>query len=273
MNRAAYHLCMQSGRIEGREVVWAYLVVSDPGQSHTLPDQEEWARARAFDLGWNLTKVYRDVDSGRDGTRALFDGLLADIKALPPEDRPSRILMTRLDRVGRGNAIESSMALLELVRTGVTIESRQDGPLTFESTKDVLLPFLRLYVAGLENDNRVDKLKAMYEKKRQAKNSDARIAVGTTPPYGLKIQGGRYEEQQPEAAAVIEAFRLAATYGAHRIAKILKKSAPPWILKNNRSKKMAWGPDSVRKMLRNPKSRDPCGRGHVASCADPKARS
>jgi DNA invertase Pin-like site-specific DNA recombinase len=100
------------------EEVWAYLVVSDPGQAHTLPDQEEWARDYAAMHGWDLTKIYRGVDSGRAGTRGLCDRMVDAIEALPKESRPSRVLMIRLDRIGRGTGLGPFLAFAKLCSLG-----------------------------------------------------------------------------------------------------------------------------------------------------------
>jgi DNA invertase Pin-like site-specific DNA recombinase len=95
------------------EPVWAYLVVSDPGQAHTLPDQERWAKDYALENGWRLTEIYSGVDSGKLGSRNICDRMVDDIEALHKEDRPTRILMIRLDRMGRGTGLGPPPQLFE----------------------------------------------------------------------------------------------------------------------------------------------------------------
>jgi DNA invertase Pin-like site-specific DNA recombinase len=233
------------------EEVWAYLVVSDPGQAHTLPDQERWARDYAFSNGWHLTEIYRGVESGKAGTRGLCDGMVDAIEALPKGRRPQRILMIRLDRMGRGTGLSPFLAFARLCTMGITIETRQDGAIRVEKTQDSLLPLMRFYVGGFENDVRRDKLRATYAKKRVKRAADATTAIGTTAPYGLQIVDGRYVLKEPEARAVRQAFQMAREYGAHRIAKFLKTNAPPWTLKGGRQKVQTWHTDRVRKMLSN----------------------
>ena len=237
------------------EEVWAYLVVSDPGQSHTLPDQEEWARSHATANAWRLSKIFKGIESGKSGTRGLCDRMVDEIEALPLDRRPSRILMIRLDRMGRGTGLAPFIAFARICSLGITIETRQDGAIRIEKTQDSLLPLMRFYVGGFENDVRRDKLRATYAKKRTQQLNDRTIAVSTTAPYGLKIVDGKYVAKEPEASAVREAFQMAREFGSHRIAKHLEKSAPPWTLKDGRQKPQSWGTDRVGKLLKNPSYR------------------
>jgi DNA invertase Pin-like site-specific DNA recombinase len=83
--------------------------------------------AVCLEHGWTITRTFRGVSSGRDGTRGLLETLLAKLRETRPGERPNRVLMTRLDRLGRGLGIEALAAIAEIVRLGVTIHTRQDG--------------------------------------------------------------------------------------------------------------------------------------------------
>jgi DNA invertase Pin-like site-specific DNA recombinase len=236
----------------GSEPAWAYLVVSDQGQVETLADQRAWAEGVAARNGWLLTEVFSDVSTGREGARKLLQRVLERLRALEAQMRPKRLLMIRLDRLGRGDGSEAFEAFLKIRQLGVAIHTRQDGDVQYGRASELLMPMLRIFIGGMENEVRRDKAAGTYEKRRSLRASDPTIAIGSIAPYGLQIANGRYAEKAPEAHAVRVAYELRVQgYGHHIIAKRLHGIAAPWQLKNGITKVQKWDGTRVGRMLRN----------------------
>ncbi|MGA3037418.1 MAG: recombinase family protein [Vulcanimicrobiaceae bacterium] len=225
---------------------WAYLVVSSELQAGTLKHQEDWAVRTASTNGWTITEKFKDHSSGRDGIRRLLETLLAKLEATPKSQRPGRILMIRIDRLGRGLGLENIEALARLHRLGVTIHTRDDGDVRLAKASDTLMPILKSIVAGLENEARRDKAKAVIERRRR---------LGQAPtnkrPYGLCLDENRHDvPDEPRAAVVRLAFELACNgFGYQAIARRIAKIAPQARYKNGRAYDVNWTGDRVRRLL------------------------
>lgn len=240
----------------GSGTAWAFLVVSDPQQAGTLSDQDAWARETAAANGWTLTRVICGVSSGKLGPRKLALSMIADLRSLEPEARPNRILMIRLERLGRGDGLEAMDAFLHIRRLGVILHTRQDGDVASERASELLMPVLRFFIGGLENEVRRDKLLSMYARRREARRADPTIAVSALGPYGLKYSNGHFVPQWPQAAVVRFAFELKCLgYGYHLIAKRLGESAPPALFKNGNSRVQSPTSDRIRRIIRNERYR------------------
>jgi hypothetical protein len=82
-----------------KNTAWLLAVVSDVGQSETLPDQKSWAEASAAREGWTIEREFSKAgSSGKAGVRALVDQMVAALGSTPEAKRPERILMIRLPR-------------------------------------------------------------------------------------------------------------------------------------------------------------------------------
>ncbi len=229
---------------------WALLVVSDSGQAETLPNQETWARETAASKGWVITRTFSGVSTGKHGTRALASGMISELEEMPAESRPQRILMIRLERLGRGNGLEAMESFLRIRRLGIIVHTRLDGDVGYEKASELLMPVLRFFIGGMENEVRRDKLHATYRKRREGHKSDPTIALSNRPPYGLQFVGGRYAEHPPESDTVRQIYDLKLQgYGGHLIAKRIGATAPPMILKDGRAVPQVWTADRVRKIL------------------------
>jgi len=228
--------------------VWTYLVVSSELQAGTLKHQEDWAVRTARANGWTVTQTFKDVSSGRDGIRKLLDALLARLEQTPKPQRPGRILMIRIDRLGRGLGLEGIEALARLHRLGVTIHTRDDGDVRLARASDTLMPVLKSIVAGLENEARRDKAKAVIERRRRAGQ-----VTTNKRPYGLRLDENRKDvPDEPRADVVRLAFELACNgFGYSAIGKRLTKIAPEARWKSGRAYPVNWTNDRVRKMLMN----------------------
>ena len=227
---------------------WSYLVVSSEQQAETLEHQAQWAQQTAASHDWRITDSFRGVSSGRDGTRDLLERLLERLRSLPPEQRPARVLMIRLDRIGRGLALEALAAIAEVARLGIVIHTRQDGDYTLERASDSILPLMRVITGAIENEARRDKAKAVFARRRARG-----LVVSNKRPYGLRLEDQRDVAQEPQAEAVRLAFELALNgYGFVSIGSRLRAVAPPKTYVNGRSHRTEWTATRVRKLLRQP---------------------
>ena len=228
--------------------VWAYLVVSSDLQAETLAHQKEWARQQAAEKHWDITVTFDGVSTGKDGVRGILEQLLIRLRKTPLAERPSRVLMTRLDRLGRGLGLEAMGALAEITRLGVLIHTRQDGDYNLLRASDSILPTMRIITGAIENEARRDKATAVFKRKR-----DAGLVAATKRPYGLKLHDGRDVADPERAAVVIKAFDLAANgFGLNAIGRRIAEFAPSQRFQNGREHNVDWINSRVAKMLRNP---------------------
>jgi hypothetical protein len=237
--------------------VWALLVVSDQGQADTLPDQEAWAQETARAKGWSITRTFSGVSSGKLGARGLTLRMIGELESLPPDQRPKRVLMIRLERLGRGDGLEAINAFVTLKTLGVMVHTRMEGDVTYGRASELLAPVIRFLVGGMENEVRSEKVRAVYARLRAARNSDPTVANCMRPAYGLAYDRGHVVPKEPEAAAVRLAYELKGQgYGCHLIAKRMAQVAPPMTLKNGGQRPQVWNSDRVRHLLHHKVYRD-----------------
>lgn len=227
------------------EFVWAYLVVSSEQQVETLDYQRSWAQKHAEQNGWHISATFKDVSSGRDGVRSLLDSVLERLRNTPLSERPSRVLMTRLDRLGRGLGLEAIAALAELTRLHVIVHTRQDGDHDIVRASDVILPAMRIITGAIENEARRDKAKSVYDRKRASG-----LIAATKRPYGLQLEKGLDVPDAERARIVYKAFELAANgYGLAAIGSRISDIAPSHLYRNKREHRVNWDNTRVAKML------------------------
>jgi DNA invertase Pin-like site-specific DNA recombinase len=220
--------------------------VSSEQQAETIPYQRRWAAEVALQHSWTITETFEGVSSGKDGTRALLKKLVDRLEKTARQDRPERVLMIRLDRMGRGLGLEALAALAQITQLGVTIHTRQDGDCKIARASDSILPLMRIVTGGIENEARRDKALDTY-KRRRLKG----LAVSNKRPYGITVVEGRDAPAQPEADAVRLAFELAANgFGYYAIGSRLRAVAPPKRYANGRTHDTEWTNCRVRKLLR-----------------------
>jgi len=229
-----------------RLTAWAYLVVSSEQQAETIDFQRSWAAEAAIQHGWDITETFDGVSSGKDGTRTLLKRLVDRLEKTPALERPERVLMIRLDRLGRGLGLEALAALAQITQLGVTIHTRQDGDYKIARASDSLLPLMRIVTGGIENEARRDKALDTYKRRRLSGRS-----VSNKRPYGIAVADGFDIPAEPEAGAVRLAFELAANgFGYSAIGTRLRAIAPPKRYANGRTHETEWTNDRVRKLLR-----------------------
>lgn len=226
---------------------WAYLVVSSEAQAETLAHQEAWASEVARSNDWTITSTFRGVSSGRLGTRGLLETLLERLRATDRTQRPERVLMIRLDRLGRGLGLEALAALSEIVQLGVMIHTRQDGDYTLSRASDSLLPLMRIVTGAIENEARRDKARAVYARRRAGG-----VVVSNKRPYGLRVENGHDVADEPRAEAVRLAFELSANgFGLAAIGRRLRATAAERTWVNGHVSRAEWENTRVARLLAN----------------------
>jgi DNA invertase Pin-like site-specific DNA recombinase len=230
--------------------VWALLAVSSEQQADTLAHQKTWAQQTADAHGWQLVRTFgedrKGVGSGKQGPRAIVREVEAELRSLDPAARPKRLLVIRLDRIGRGNIAESQMLLHNLNKLGVIVWT-SDGEVKLDTSTEQLLNAFHLFGAQHENEIRAANARRVYKRKR-----DAGKVIGNRRPYGLKLKDGRDVKDGKRGDVVREAFKLrAAGYGYFRIAKRLAAIAPPAINKKGTEKVIQWNTSRTALLLSN----------------------
>ncbi|HVR45286.1 MAG TPA: recombinase family protein [Candidatus Binatia bacterium] len=239
---------MHSGRapVAKGPSVWLLAAVSAEGQSETLPHQRAWGEEVASMRGWRLSRIIEGVATGKAGPRRIVHDLLSDIRALDAEARPTRLLMIRADRLGRGSIVESQIVLRDLHDLGVSVFTRDQGEVKLDSAMDELISAATLAVARHENDVRRDKMREVRRRKREAGEPMGKA------PYGLRYKNNKCLIDGERAPVVREAFKLRLQgKGLETIARRLTAIAPPHLYVNGNSRVVNWTPTRVRKLLLN----------------------
>ena len=226
------------------ETCWAYLVVSSDHQRETLPDQERWAESVAKTNGWEITRTFSDVSSDKDGVRELLESVLRELRATPKAQRPKRLLTIRIDRLGRGDGLDSIAALAEIRKLGVVVHTREAGDVKLERVTDSILPAIQAITAGIENEVRSDKWKAVHARRRAAG-----LHVGKVP-FGVVLIDGRATPFEPEARIVREIFEKAAQgWGYTRLAAYAREHAPSKRQPDGSDKPYRWASSTIRTLM------------------------
>jgi DNA invertase Pin-like site-specific DNA recombinase len=224
---------------------WSYTAVSSSPQEATLDDQRQWATDTAVGHGWVITREFSGVGSGAKGTRDLLSTLIDELERTPKATRPQRVLMIRIDRVGR-MALDCIAAVARLRKLGVLLHTRQDGDLKLDTALDSLRPIFELVTAEMENAARSDKWKAVHARRRAEGKH-----VGTVP-YGVILLDGKAVPFEPEAQIVREIFRLAEQrWGYTRLARWAQAHAPPKRMIDGSDKPYRWGVSSIKSILKS----------------------
>jgi DNA invertase Pin-like site-specific DNA recombinase len=229
-----------------RASAWIFAAVSSSPQEISLDAQVDWATKAAQAQGWAITRTWKGVSSGKSGTRRLLEDLMTELRATPKGERPQRLMMVRIDRLGRGTGIEAIAALAELKRLGTTVFTREDGDVKIERASDTILPAIRTIVAALENETRSDRVRAGHARRRAAGKH-----LGANP-YGTVMLAGKPVAFEPEAEIVREVFELIAQgWGLERIAGHVRSKAPAKRLNDGSERTMTWGQSTIRSLYRS----------------------
>jgi DNA invertase Pin-like site-specific DNA recombinase len=222
---------------------WLYAAVSSSPQEATLDDQRQWASETAVRNGWIITREFSGVGSGAKGTRGILSNLIDELERTPKTTRPKRVLMIRIDRVGR-MALDCIAAVAKLRRLGVLLHTRQAGDVKLETAMDSAPPIFELIAAEMENAARSDKWKAVHARRRAEGKH-----VGTIP-YGVILVDGKAIPFEPEAQVVREIFWLAEQrWGYTRLARWARVNAPPKRTNDGAYKTYAWSASTIKSIL------------------------
>ena len=253
-------------------------MISSDTQSDTREEQEQWALDAARLNGWTITRTFgpRDpagISSGKAGVRKLLEWLLEELAAMPKGQRPQRILMRRLDRVGR-MALDSIGALAQLRQLGVMIHTEEEGDLELEDVTKSLTPIFQLIAAELENKVRSQKWKAVHARRR-----GAGLHVGYVP-FGVVLVDGHAVPYEPEAMVVRGIFERAEDgWGYTRLARWAREQIRTKRMTDGADKPYAWAPSSIKSILEGSTLRglvideETWQRARVARAKDFRARS
>ncbi len=225
---------------------WTLAVVSTDGQEETLATQQALLEAFAADHGWNVTRRFEEISSGKAGVRKAFLDMMAALRAEPPATRPATVILKRQDRVGRGRILDTQIALAELRELGVKMYTVLEGEIANETWMDDVINTLRAGVAQHENAVRSDKLRAGHARRRaEGKRWAAPYGTQLTPEKTLVAI-------EPHASLVRTAFELRATgAGYERIARAIAPGAPPQPKKDGTSRTMGWHRTFIAWMLKH----------------------
>lgn len=231
------------GQPTAAPIVWLYAAVSSSPQEATLEDQRQWAKETAVRNGWVIAREFAGVSSGAKGTREILTNLIDELERTPKAARPQRVLMIRIDRVGR-QALDCIAAVAQLRKLGVVLHTRQDGDVKLETAMDSLRPIFELVTAEMENAARSDKWKAVHARRRAEGKH-----VGTIP-YGVILVDGKAVPFEAEARIVREIFRLAEQrWGYTRLARWAREHAPPKRTNDGSDKAYRWCVSSIKSIL------------------------
>ena len=227
---------------------WALLVVSSEAQAETLQYQRAWAELVCSEKSWHLSRTVEGVASGKNGPRRLSQDVLLDVRATPVEARPQFLLMTRLDRVGRGSIVDSQIFVRDLFILGVRVFTRDQGEMKLDSAMDELIAAVQMAVARHENDVRRDKMRAVYRRRLNAGQ-----VISNRAPYGLEINADRKLVVRPDYHATLKEVFRQRVIGIRvtDIARWLQVHAPPQTYKNSRSYFVHWTDSRVACLVMN----------------------
>lgn len=223
------------------DTVWLYLVVSSDAQEETLEAQRRWGYEEAARIGTVVDPngIFEGVASGKLGARTILLDLIAKLSALPKAQRPSRVLMVRLDRAGR-MPLDAISAINDIRKLGVMIRTRKDGDLTWNRMVDLVGPMFDLMRAGFDNEVRSDMSRSGHKRRR-----DEGKLIPAKPPYGVTRNERGYAIPDPQCAPVVrEVFeRWNAGESPAGILQWLRETAPA-----RKAKITKKNPDGVLKM-------------------------
>ena len=223
---------------------WLLAVVSSDEQADTLDFQESWAHEVADANDWAITRTWKGVSTGKNGARKILKDLLAELRELPKASRPGRVLLVRIDRLGRGDGLEAIASIAEIKRLGVGIFTRDDGEVKLERASDLLLPALKSIQAGIENEVRSDRIRAGHVRRK------ARGLHNGNPPYGAILLDGKPIAYDPEAILTRQLLALREQgWGYDRLAAYAAEHALPKRLKDGKTRRYKWGRSTIQRLL------------------------
>lgn len=226
------------------------LAVSADKQVETLAHQQHMAEQTAELKGWTLEHVLgvgrEGVGSGKSGPRAIVVRLIAELTALPAEQRPAWVWMRRVDRAGRGRAADSLVALHAITDLGVRIWDHDSGEVRLDTAEGEIVAAIKTGLARLDEQTRIGKALAGYARRRAA----GKVAVNLRP-YGLILGPDGLDHADEERAPVVrEVFRLRLErLGRLTIARQVGAAAPPYLLADGSTKPVVWDSKAIRRIL------------------------
>jgi len=220
-----------------------YCRVSTEEQStddhYSLEYQEEKARSRVKEKGWQLIKVRKDVGSGKDSNREGYQELLSDIRSRSIDV----VVVYKLDRLSRN--VKDVYHFLDLIREhNVEFVSLTEGFDTTNAMGRAMLGIAAVF-AQLTRETIVENTRnGLVQRAKRGKWNGSNLA-----PYGYDYEKGTGLVANPAQAEVVRRiFHLFADrkMSASKIARLLNLEKVP-------TKTGAeWSVSLVTRLLKNP---------------------
>ncbi len=205
---------------------------------HSLDYQEQLARHRVSDRGWQVARVRKDVASGKSGSnRPGYQELLEDIK----ERRIDAVVVYKLDRLSR--SVRDVYAFIELIqRHGVDFVSLNEGFDTSTSMGRAAFGISAVFAQLTRETIAENVTSGLQQRTREGK------APGGCPPYGYRHEAGGLVVNPAEAEMIQVMFRcyVDEKLGMGRTSQRL--NAAGYRTRGNRQ----WQASLLGRILRNP---------------------
>lgn len=261
--------------------VYSYTRFSTPeqaaGDSYRRQTEaaRKWAEGRGLALDDRLSFADEGVSAFRgnntDTDRGLGAFLFACRQGLVEPD--SYLLVESLDRISRMSPRKAQRLLDDIVDSGVTIVTLNDGQeYTAERLENdptaMLIALMVAWRAHEESKTKGRRVAAAWAAKRDRVRRGEDVKLTSRAPGWLRWDGDRWQPQEAHAATVRRVYRMTLDgVGEHAIAKALNVEGVPVM---GRGK--AWHRSSVAKLLRNPAVIGQLTPGHIEFDGNGKKR-
>ncbi len=241
-------------------MLFGYLRVStlNAAQDISLEDQERRLRAYAAAKGQEI-RLFAERKSGKDyENRPIFNAMLSELRALKPKDRPSELIIVKLDRFGRSSE-DAPWLGKQLRQLGVRLVSLDEGSLNADEFGEQAKMAALSIGAMAENAQKSSRMRASYERRRREGKVAANVA-----PYGLDYMGGRDVEVPETGPFIRRAFEMYVEgKGRDPICRWLRLNAPVQVVRRlnpdgsvrELRKSLVWDINSLSGIIKNPRYR------------------
>ncbi|MCA1022127.1 recombinase family protein [Halobacillus litoralis] len=213
-------------------------------QKQSLENQRDLFIKYVSEKGWDLEKIYVDVESGTTDKREELQNLIADVK----QNKYDVMLAKELSRFARNGGL--SYELKDIAeRHRVHIITLDNAVNTLEGNSSMFGLYAWMYEQ--ESQRTSDRVKSSCQSR-----AEKGLFKGSVPPYGYSIANGKLLLREDKTPNVIK--RIYREYisgkGFDRIAKDLYNDDVPSPSKvaNKKNATNRWNGSSVRSILSNP---------------------
>ncbi len=244
-----------------RPRAYSYLRMSTEEQMSGDSYRRQTERLTKFinERNWDLIDEYEDIGvSAYQGLNAEFGALSRFIEAVKRGVVPqsSFLIVESMDRLTRQNAPSAVGLLLEIVRSGITLVTLDDGQeYSAESLArdpgQIYIAVGALSRAHQESKRKSDLMSAVWGAKKKAARE--KTLLTRTLPAWLRYNEDtkRIEVIEERAAIIRRIFEMTRDgYGAFSIARGLNEvGIEPWGWRQRNGKPSKWGESYIKKLL------------------------